>query len=126
MLEYPQNYYYGVYYFMDIKKTEKVIQEIKESKEKQVLEKKESKKYFYLSITGFIGTAICICMGFYKLLVYSNPDSYFEDSINAYVGGDAYNFIINGTHATAYFVLALVFIVFASSMLILDKLNKKL
>ena len=27
-------------------------------------------------------------------------------TINAYVGGDAYNYIINGNYATAYFVLA--------------------
>lgn len=35
----------------------------------------------------------------------------YEDYKNAYVGGDAYNYIINGTHATAFFVLAVGFLI---------------
>lgn len=41
-------------------------------------------------------------LGFNKLLVYNNST---YRSVNAYVGGDAYNYIINGNYATAYFVL---------------------
>ena len=48
---------------------------------------------------------IFLCIGFYKLLVYENPDSYYLDSVNAYVGGDAYNYIINATYFAAYSIL---------------------
>lgn len=53
--------------------------------------------------------------GFNKLHVYENPSSDDEyaflsdeeaEAKNAYVGGDAYNYIINAGQATAYFVLA--------------------
>lgn len=47
-------------------------------------------------------------LGFYKIFAYNNPEyaSTYNKSKNAYVQGDAYNYIINGTYATAYFVLA--------------------
>lgn len=46
-------------------------------------------------------------LGFYKMFAYNNPKyTIFEETQNAYVEGDAYNYIINGTYATAYFVLA--------------------
>lgn len=54
---------------------------------------------------------VLIGIGFHKHLSYNNPngDSYSynddEDEVNAYVGGDAYNYIINGTYFTAYSVL---------------------
>lgn len=51
------------------------------------------------------------------------PSVFRRDSVNSYVGGDAYNYIINGTYSTSYFVLALVFTVFACSMLILKKID---
>ena len=58
-----------------------------------------------LSISMFVGAVVSLVMGFYKMFVYENPESYFLDSKNAYVGGDSYNYIINGTYATGYFVL---------------------
>ena len=57
-----------------------------------------------------VGT-IFVGIGFYKHIKYENPSGdsyryYYEDeSVNAYVGGDAYNYIINGTYFTAYSVL---------------------
>lgn len=51
---------------------------------------------------------IFIWMGFSKKNNYSNPDSdysYEDEYINSYVGGDAYNYIINGTYFTAYAVI---------------------
>ncbi|GAK03885.1 hypothetical protein JCM19037_2243 [Geomicrobium sp. JCM 19037] len=42
--------------------------------------------------------------------------------MNAYVGGDAYNYIINGTHTIAYFVLALLCALVASTILISNHL----
>ena len=37
----------------------------------------------------------------------SQEDFYVDEPVNTWVGGDAYNYIINGTHATAFFVLAI-------------------
>lgn len=58
----------------------------------------------WLSVSLFIGSALSLMMGLFKLFVYSSPEGY-DDPVNALVGGDAYNYIINGTHATAYFVV---------------------
>lgn len=77
-----------------------------------------------ISVIMYIGAMVFIGLGFHKLLVYENPDSYLRDSVNAYVGGDAYNFIINGTHATAYFVLATLFAIVGSTMLIVHTLRQ--
>ena len=48
-------------------------------------------------------------MGFDKIYSYDNGELYPYTYHNAYVGGDAYNYIINGNYATAFFVLTLTF-----------------
>lgn len=53
---------------------------------------------------SFILAAIFTGIGFYKIFVYSNPE--YGTASNVYVGGDAYNYIINANYATAYFILA--------------------
>ena len=65
----------------------------------------QSVVYIILSISSFFISFIFIGIGFNRMLVYENPDSILGTRRNVHVGGDAYNFIINGTHATAYFVL---------------------
>lgn len=50
-----------------------------------------------------IGSLVPLYLGFNHMFVYDSGE--YGDSQNAYVGGDAYNFIINGTYATAFFVL---------------------
>ncbi|MEC1177601.1 hypothetical protein P9B03_03820 [Metasolibacillus meyeri] len=62
-----------------------------------------------LSITSLILSIIFLILGFYRLLVYSNPESAYSESRNAWVGGDAYNYIINAAQATAFFVLFAAF-----------------
>lgn len=47
----------------------------------------------------------CINKGFDCKDNYYNSDKYAILNQNAYVGGDAYNFIINGTYFTGYSVL---------------------
>jgi len=55
-------------------------------------------------ITIFIiVSAIFLILGFHKMFAY---DGY---RTNAYVGGDAYNYIINSNYATGYFVLSMFF-----------------
>ncbi|MGE8037771.1 hypothetical protein B1B04_12410 [Lysinibacillus sp. KCTC 33748] len=99
-----------------------------EQNDNKKLNKQSKAPYTLYSVLGFIGAIISIGMGFYKMFVYesADEDSYFssKENINAYVGGDAYNYIINGTYTTSYFVLALVCMVFACSMLILKSINQ--
>lgn len=80
------------------------------------------KNLLILSITALIlSSIIAFGMGVNKLTKYENPDSgdyeddeysYYDDedeedeSVNVYVGGDAYNYIINSERATGLFVLA--------------------
>lgn len=52
-------------------------------------------------IVMIVLSVIPLFMGFYKMFAYS--ESY--PPVNAYVGGDAYNFIINSNYATGFFVL---------------------
>ena len=61
----------------------------------------------------------------YKLWVYKSEDD-FESKVNCYVGGDAYNYIINGTHATVYMLLSILFTLIASVILIIFYLKKSI
>lgn len=84
--------------------------------------KKLSKKIayvFYALTVWFIG------VGFYKMFVYKSYDNALlaESNINSYVGGDAYNYIINSNYAAGYFTLALIFTILGSVVLVLDKLD---
>ena len=86
------------------------------------MSKKVISEIFYL--IGFVSSG----GGFYKLLVYKNYDgskypSLAEDNVNAYVGGDAYNYIINMGFATSLFIFSLICVVIASTFLILDKMD---
>lgn len=57
------------------------------------------------SVVCLIAALVVLGMGIYKVTVYENPDSIFSSSVNAYVGGDAYNYIINGTYFSGYMAL---------------------
>lgn len=73
-------------------------------------------KFLKILICIFFVTAIIFgAIGFNKFYVYENGT---YTSTNVYVGGDAYNYIINANRAIAYFVLALIFIVLALTCLI--------
>lgn len=63
---------------------------------------------YVFGIIFFIAFAVMCYKGYDKMANYDNSDYSYE---NAYVGGDAYNYIINGTHATAFFVLAIGFLI---------------
>ncbi len=76
-------------------------------------------KFFYLI------SMICMGLGFYKMWVYDNGDHYPYETHNAYVGGDAYNLIINANYATAFFVLALIFAVAGSTCFIINAIQLK-
>lgn len=57
--------------------------------------------------------------GIDKMTNYYNSENYPDLNKNAYVGGDAYNYIINGNYATAFFVLTTMFVLTAIGLMIL-------
>lgn len=71
---------------------------------------------------------LCGCFTFYKgidrMVNYHNPEYSIKDRVNVYVGGDAYNYIINGTHATAFFVLTTMFVLAAIGLLIIHYVSE--
>lgn len=58
-----------------------------------------------VAIISIILGVVCLYVGFDKVNNYYMSD--FGYSTNAYVGGDAYNYIINGTYFTAYAVMGM-------------------
>ena len=60
--------------------------------------------FLILALIAFAGSAIFALEGFDKYAHYENADA--AEKINVYVGGDAYNYIINGTYFTAFAVCA--------------------
>lgn len=66
---------------------------------------------------------ICVCTGLYKLFIYDNGE-FLSKAKNAYVGGDAYNYIINSNYAVAYFTLGLIFVVLGSLVVLISKINE--
>lgn len=65
-----------------------------------------SKILIILSVILLLLSIFCIGMGFDKMLRYRNSEkSYIYKSVNAYVGGDAYNYIINACYFAGYFSL---------------------
>ncbi len=79
------------------------------NKEKQVSNGK-FRIWCWLSLLSFIGAGISFYKGVDKMVNYYNSELSFVKSVNAYVGGDAYNYIINGTYSTAFFVLTAMFV----------------
>jgi len=81
--------------------------------------------YKIIATISYVVSVIFGWIGFDKILNYENPeDSYLSDPVNSYVGGDAYNFVINSNYATAYFVLSLIFVVIGCTLLIVQSIEK--
>ncbi len=68
--------------------------------------KRESymKKFLIVMSLGlYITMSVFLYKGYDKITNYKNSD---DETENAYVGGDAYNYIINANYASGYFILA--------------------
>lgn len=88
---------------------------------------KIEKRLLVVAIMLYLISAVMLYKGYDKMTNYRNSD-YSSINVNAYVGGDAYNYIINGTYATAFFVLSAGFmitgtILLSSGMMIAAKKN---
>lgn len=80
------------------------------------------------SILCLIIGIIFIGVAFEKKINYSNGESYPYETANAYVGGDAYNYIINANYFTGYMVLGCTLEIIATMLMgmaiYLDKQNE--
>ncbi|GEM_PF-2598080 len=81
-------------------------------------------------IAFILSALIPIYLAFDKILRYSNKYNTFGDrvydwseNVNAYVGGDAYNLIINSNYFIGYLVLALILVLIGSTILICNYLS---
>ncbi|EPC8411108.1 hypothetical protein ACR3AM_005516 [Bacillus thuringiensis] len=75
------------------------------------------KKWTIWGIIFYIHSAVLLFLGFDRLGGYQNSETYTDTNKYAYVGGDAYNYIINTNVLTGYLVLSASFFV-AGTMLI--------
>ena len=74
---------------------------------------KDKLAYLIISIVFYLITAFYMYNGFNFL---NNYDT--ERHVNVWVGGDAYNYIINAGKANANFTIALIFCIVATAFLI--------
>ena len=88
--------------------------------------KKNTKKLFTgIAVIFYLMSIVMLYKGYDKMTNYYNSEYYSSISVNAYVGGDAYNYIINGTYATAIFVLSAGFMITGTLFLLNGKKTKK-
>ena len=85
---------------------------------------KKNSVWKILSGISFFVSLIFLYMGFDKIYSYDNGELYPHTYHNAYVGGDAYNYIINGNYATAFFVLTLTFAMLGVGFCVLSYMRK--
>jgi len=70
-----------------------------------------SKGLLVCTIIFYLISGIMLYKGYDKMTNYYNSEYSTSRNVNAYVGGDAYNYIINGNYATGFFALASGFII---------------
>lgn len=63
------------------------------------------------ALVFYILSAVFLWKGYDKMTNYYNSEYSTRLNKNAYVGGDAYNYIINGNYATGFFTLAVGFMI---------------
>ncbi|PVX40531.1 hypothetical protein C8D76_103104 [Pasteurella langaaensis DSM 22999] len=74
----------------------------------------------------YVGALSCIGYGLTKIFKYKNYGENFSSlNVNAYVGGDAYNYIINGTYSTTYCVIGAVLAIIGSTCFIVNAIDKR-
>lgn len=67
---------------------------------------KPNLSFHIMSIVTMMLSLLPLGLGFHKMFVYNNTEGiYLDEAKNAYVGGDAWNYVINGTYSIAFFVL---------------------
>ncbi|WP_443090350.1 hypothetical protein ACTUM6_03410 [Basfia succiniciproducens] len=81
---------------------------------------------FFFGWLFYFGAIVSIAYGLSKIFNYKNFGQNLSSmNVNAYVGGDAYNYIINGTYSTTYCVISIALTIIGSTCFIVNTINKK-
>ncbi len=67
----------------------------------------------------------CFIVSFFFFIFALAKVAFYDYDINYYVGGDAYNLIINAGRATAYFVVSMGTLITGTLLWIFDKITTK-
>lgn len=76
------------------------------------------------AIGSYVLSLLSVLMGLNKMFIYKNGSA-IENSVNAYVGSDASNYIINASYATAWFVLSVLFVIVGFTFVFVHYQNLK-
>ena len=91
--------------------------------------KSTGKFFMALAVCFYFVSAIMLYKGYDKMTNYHNYEYSTSLNENAYVGGDAYNYIINGNYATGFFVLSMGFLmtgaIFNATSVVLNNLSSE-
>ncbi len=90
------------------------------------MKSKSLKIVLIIAICFYIASAFTLYKGYDKMTNYYMSESYSSLNENAYVGGDAYNYIINGNYATGFFVLSMGFLLSGTVCLAASAIIKSL
>lgn len=93
----------------DIKQSNDKNSAFEESSNYNSYQANSSKNKLWAILSGFMFflSFIPLYKGYDKMTNYYSSNVYSSLNKNAYVGGDAYNYIINAEYATAFFVLSI-------------------
>lgn len=67
--------------------------------------KRSSVPFYFLSVLFAILSGVFAYLGYDKLTNYYSSENFSSLNQNAYVGGDAYNYIINGTYFSGFMAI---------------------
>lgn len=115
LIHYQGKQYCSECYKKEVDEVYKTLKDLDDSLKNEVNNNTNTSAFVPLMFVSYFISFISVCMGFYKMFSYNN--SKYGNSVNAYVGGDAYNFIINAQYSTAWFVLAVLFAIIGFTFL---------
>ncbi|YAR63965.1 hypothetical protein ACUIAK_18685 [Bacillus cytotoxicus] len=84
------------------------------------------KKWIIWAVIFYILSAVLLNMGIDRIEGYYMASEYSDLNKHAYVGGDAYNYIINSNLLTAYFVLSATFFIGGTLFIVTGAIIKAL
>ena len=84
---------------------------------------KKSYVFSWIGIALIVASLIFFYKGYDKTNNYRNSDSIYSENVNAYVGGDAYNYIINAEYANGNFIIAIGLDIIATILIVSEKIS---
>jgi uncharacterized membrane protein YbaN (DUF454 family) len=82
------------------------------------------KKWWIWGTIFYVHAVALFYKGVSQFEDYYMADNTYEDSVNAFVGGDAYNYIINASLQTGWFVLSAMFFISGTMFIVTGSILK--